>query len=103
MKRLTDNGNGMHVVGQKSPNDFGLFDMLGNVWEWAYDWWDEGFYQNSPPQDPAGPSSGTERVMRGGSWDDRPRDLRISLRNRRNPGDKDIDLGFRCSGDISGL
>jgi formylglycine-generating enzyme required for sulfatase activity len=103
LKFMNENGNNMHAVGQKHPNDLGLFDMLGNVWEWVNDWWDEGFYQNSPPQDPVGTASGTERLMRGGSWLGRPRDIRVSLRSRRNPGDKDYDLGFRCGGDVSGL
>jgi len=67
------------------------------------DWWDEGYYQNSPPQDPTGPANGTERLLRGGSWASRPRDIRVSLRSRRNPADKDFDLGFRCGGDVAGL
>jgi formylglycine-generating enzyme required for sulfatase activity len=103
-KRLDENGNGMHEVGQKRANELGLYDMLGNVWEWVYDWWDEGDYQNSPAQDPVGPTSGTERILRGESWEGPPRDMRVSLRNRRNPGSKDIDVGFRCGGpmDIPG-
>jgi len=96
-KRLNENGNGVHQVAQKRANDFGLFDMLGNVWEWVFDWWDQSFYLNSPPQDPGGPTSGTEHLLRGGSWLGRPRDVRASLRNRRNPADKDFDLGFRCA------
>jgi formylglycine-generating enzyme required for sulfatase activity len=100
MKRLNENGEGPHEVGQKHANDFGLYDTLGNVWEWVGDWWDQNYYQTSPPQDPTGPTSGTERLLRGGAWDGSPRDLRVSLRNRRNPGDRDIDLGFRCGGDM---
>jgi formylglycine-generating enzyme required for sulfatase activity/DNA-directed RNA polymerase subunit RPC12/RpoP len=100
VKILNENGNAMHEVGQKRPNALGLSDMLGNVWEWVNDWWDPGYYKNSPSQDPMGPSGGTERVMRGGSWVGRPRDVRVSLRNRRIPGDRDFDLGFRCGGDM---
>ena len=99
-KRLNENGNSMHEVGQKRANDFGLFDMLGNVWEWVNDWWDQSYYQNGPAQDPPGPSSGQLRVLRGGSWAGGPRDIRASLRNRRNPGDRDFDIGFRCGGDM---
>src|SRR5208282_35567 len=80
LKSLNENGNGLHEVGQKRTNDLGLFDMLGNVWEWVYDWWDQSDYQNSPPQDPIGPASGTERILRGGSWVGVPRDIRVSLR-----------------------
>ena len=96
-KRLSENGNTMHEVGQKRPNALGFYDLLGNVGEWVYDWWDPNFYQYSPPHDPGGPISGAERDLRGGSWIGRPRDIRVSLRSRRNPGDRDFDVGFRCA------
>jgi formylglycine-generating enzyme required for sulfatase activity len=99
-KRLNENGNGMHEVGQKRANGLGLFDMLGNVWEWVNDWWDQNYYQNSPSQDPIGPASGQLRVLRGGSWVGGPKDVRVSLRNKRNPSNKDFDLGFRCGGEL---
>jgi formylglycine-generating enzyme required for sulfatase activity len=57
-----------HPVGQKKPNAWGLYDMYGNVWEWCQDWYDERYYVVAPADDPAGPSSGSERVHRGGSW-----------------------------------
>ncbi len=100
-KRLYENGNDMHGVGQKRANDLGLLDTLGNVWEWVIDWWDASDYQYSPPQDPIGPTNGTERVLRGGSWASRPRDIRVSLRSRRNPNSRYFDLGFRCGGDMA--
>lgn len=96
-KRLSENGNTMHEVGQKRPNALGLYDLLGNVEEWVYDWWDPNFYQYSPPHDPGGATSGTERDLRGGSWISRPSDIRVSLRSRRNPEDRDFDVGFRCA------
>jgi formylglycine-generating enzyme required for sulfatase activity len=99
-KRLDENGDAMHEAGQKRANGLGLYDMLGNVWEWVNDWWDEGYYQNGPAQDPTGPASGTERVLRGGSWAAHPTDIRVSLRSRRVPGDRDFDLGFRCGGEM---
>src|ERR1019366_6872059 len=83
-KRLGENGNGMHEVGQKRANGFGLYDVLGNVTEWVNDWYDEKYYQISPSQDPTGPTSGTLHVLRGGSWYNAPGVIRAS---RRNGGD----------------
>ncbi len=98
VQRLKGNGNGMHEVGKKRANGFGLYDVLGNVWEWVNDWYDEHYYQNSPSQDPSGPASGQYRVLRGGSWIDSPGLVRVSLRYRVVPGDRDLSYGggFRC-------
>ena len=99
-KRLNENGNGMHEVSHKRANGFGLYDILGNVWEWVNDWYDENYYQNSPSQDPSGPASGQLRVLRGGSWNDLPRSVRVSLRNGYGPADRYLYNGFRCGGDV---
>ncbi len=101
-KRLNENGNGMHEVCQKRANGFGLYDILGNVWEWVNDWYDETYYQNSPSQDPPGPTSGQLRVLRGGSWSSIHRIVRVSSRLRVKPGGRDDNLGFRCGGEVFG-
>jgi formylglycine-generating enzyme required for sulfatase activity len=88
--------NQPHEVGQKRPNGFGLFDVLGNVWEWVNDWYDPEYYQHSPSRDPAGPSHGQLRVMRGGSWSDGARVVRVSFRGRALPGRWDYFYGIRC-------
>jgi hypothetical protein len=82
----------------KHIHGFGLFDMLGNVWEWVNDWYDQNYYQNSLSQDPSGPANGTERVLRGGSWGSPPRYVRVSNRRRCNPGSRNDFYGFRCEG-----
>jgi formylglycine-generating enzyme required for sulfatase activity len=99
-QRLKDNGNRMHEVGLKRPNTFGLFDILGNVWQWVSDWCDPNYYWSSPSQDPRGPASGQMRVLRGGSWHGYARHVRVSYRNWGNPAHWDINNGFRCGGEV---
>jgi formylglycine-generating enzyme required for sulfatase activity len=83
-------------VGGKAPNGFGLHDMSGNVWEWLNGWW--GSYQaSSPSTNPPGPSNGTHRVLRGGSWRDVTNYLRSSFRNYASPGYAFDSYGFRVA------
>jgi formylglycine-generating enzyme required for sulfatase activity len=84
-----------HPVGQKRANDWGLYDMYGNVWEWVQDWYEGNYYQRSPEQDPAGPPSGSNRVVRGGSWYDGARYCRSAYRVDGYPGARDSHVGFR--------
>ena len=96
-----NSGGQTHEVAQKRANGFGLFDVLGNVWEWVNDWYDEKYYQSSPSQDPAGPASGQYRVLRGGSWDGDPRYVRVSDRSRYYPVVRYSYFGFRCLREVN--
>ncbi len=100
-KCLNENGDGIHDVGLKRANRFRLYDMLGNVAEWVYDWYAPNFYQNSPPEDPFGPMSGEERVQRGASWYVNPWGVRISKRGEYSPDERGSNCGFRCAREVN--
>ncbi|MBP3709340.1 MAG: formylglycine-generating enzyme family protein, partial [Treponema sp.] len=87
-----------HEVKKKKPNGYGLYDMSGNVFEWCWDWWpNTGDYADDKDgaTDPAGPSSGSFRVKRGGSWDDTAQRCAVSDRTYYSPDYLYDDLGFR--------
>ncbi|MBP8979643.1 MAG: formylglycine-generating enzyme family protein [Syntrophobacterales bacterium] len=79
--------------GRKRPNSWGLYDMLGNVWEWVQDW--HGPYPTGPVVDPVGPSGGELRVYRGGSWLSSPGYCLPAVRGGAEPGLRDMAVGFR--------
>jgi formylglycine-generating enzyme required for sulfatase activity len=85
-----------HDVAQKRANAYGLYDTLGNVWEWVSDWYDEKYYAQSPGADPSGPATGDVRGLRGGSWKDGAASQRVSDRGRFAPDKGDVDSGLRC-------
>jgi sulfatase modifying factor 1 len=84
-------------VGQFRPNNFGLYDMIGNAWEWCSDCYDEDYYSNSPERDPTGPSSGSFRMRRGGGWLSFAVSCRAASRGASSPDDRIDDLGFRMA------
>ena len=76
---------------------YGIHDLLGNVWEWCADWYDENVYEIHAAQNPKGPSEGLTRVLRGGAWIDYQSNLRTTNRMRAFPTLKHMDIGFRCA------
>ena len=88
-------------VRQRKPNAWGLYDMLGNVWEWCNDFYKVDYYLETPKQDPKGPAAGEKKVLRGGCWSSNPDSCRSAYRYNENPGYTDACFGydiygFRC-------
>ena len=90
-----NSGRKTHSVCGKKKNKYGLCDMSGNVWEWVWDW--KGSYSSSSQADPVGPSSGSIRVSRGGSWSSDAGSSRVSNRGDLTPSIRYGYLGFRLS------
>jgi formylglycine-generating enzyme required for sulfatase activity len=87
-------------VGSFKPNAFGLYDMLGNVWEWASDWHAPDYYSRSPTEDPTGPQSGEVKVRRGASWHTLPIYARCAFRNWNTPETRYTLVGIRLVKEI---
>jgi sulfatase modifying factor 1 len=86
-----------HPVGTLKPNPFGLYDIVGDVWEWCSDWYGDQFYAASSAKNPRGPDSGKYRVLRGGSWVSNGKYERSATRSWNSPDYRSYNIGFRCA------
>jgi formylglycine-generating enzyme required for sulfatase activity len=85
--------NKTYPVGTKQPNEAGIYDMSGNVWEWCNDWY--GRYKAGDQINPEGPEHGTSKVIRGGSWSYHADRCRVAFRGANSPKSGSKNLGFR--------
>ncbi len=92
-----NSGRKTHPVAKKAPNDLGLYDTSGNVWEWCHDWYDKNYYSRSPSTNPCNNTKASYRVARGGSWSNYVGNCRVTFRGSSLPVIRNISLGLRLA------
>jgi len=90
-----------HGLKEGGKSAYGLYHMAGNAIEWVNDWYDRYYYEDSPKKNPQGPAEGEFKVLRGGSWEDQPVNLRVMARSKAEVDFQDLTTGFRCAKDLS--
>jgi formylglycine-generating enzyme required for sulfatase activity len=94
-------GQPVAVASRSAASPYGLVDAVGNVWEHVRDWYDGGYYTNSPKANPSGPAAGPFKVIRGGSFKTQPDRATTTAREKISPDSRGDDVGFRCARDAS--
>ncbi len=90
-----------HGLKEGGKSAYGLYHMAGNAAEWVNDWYDRYYYEDSPKKNPQGPTEGDFKVLRGGSWEDQPTNLRVTARSKAEVDFQDLTTGFRCAKDAN--
>ena len=90
-----------HGLKEGGKSAFGLYHMAGNASEWVNDWYDRFYYEEGPKNNPKGPAEGEFKVLRGGSWEDQPVNLRVTARSKGEVDYQDLTTGFRCAKDAT--